>query len=100
MAQLDPQRERLQDDLRGLVSGEVRCDDLFLQLYASDGSIYEIRPLAVVRPKSSRDVAACVQYAAEKQVPVHARGAGTGMAGESLGPGLVIVIFVTIFHEL
>jgi len=87
---LDQQRERIQDDLRGLIAGEVRCDEVFLQLYASDASIYEIKPLGVVRPRSAADVVACVQYAAEKQVPVHARGAGTGLAGESLGPGLVV----------
>ena len=90
MAPLDPQRARLQDDLRGLVGGEVRCDDVFLQLYASDGSIYEIRPLGVVRPRSTADVAACARYAAEQHIPIHARGAGSGVAGESLGPGLVV----------
>ena len=90
MAELDQQRERIQDDLRGLVAGDVRCDDVFLQLYSCDSSIYEIRPLGVVRPRSVRDVAACVQYAAEKQIPIHARGAGTGVAGESLGRGLVL----------
>ena len=90
MSPLDQQRERIQDDLRGLIAGEVRCDDVFLQLFASDASIYEIKPLGVVRPRSTADVAACVQYAAEKQLPIHARGAGTGVAGESLGPGLVL----------
>ena len=90
MGQLDQQRERIQDDLRGLIAGEVRCDDVFLQLFASDASIYEIRPLGVVRPRSAKDVVACVQYAAEKQIPIHARGAGTGLAGESLGPGLML----------
>ena len=90
MSPLDQQRERIQDDLRGLIAGEVRCDDVFLQLFASDASIYEIKPLAVVRPRSAADVAACVQYAAEKRIPVHARGAGTGVAGESLGPGLIL----------
>ena len=45
---MDPERERIQADLRGLIKGEVRCDDVFLQLYASDASIYEMRPLAVV----------------------------------------------------
>ena len=44
----------------------------------------------MVRPRSAADVAACVQYAAEKHIPVHARGAGSGVAGESLGPGLVV----------
>lgn len=90
MAQIDQQRERIQDDLRGLIDGEARCDNVSLQLFATDGSIYEIRPLGVVRPRSTDDVVACVQYAAEKQIPIHARGAGTGLAGESLGSGLVI----------
>src|SRR6476646_712881 len=84
------ERERIQDDLRGLVDGDVRCDDVFVQLYASDASIYEIRPLGVVRPRSLSDVVAVVQYAAENKLPVHPRGAGTGLAGESLGSGLIL----------
>ncbi|HEV3342225.1 MAG TPA: anaerobic glycerol-3-phosphate dehydrogenase subunit C [Pirellulales bacterium] len=87
---MDQQHERIQEDLRGLVRGEVRCDDVFLQLYASDASIYQIKPLAVVRPRTALDVAATVAYARENQLPVHARGAGTGLAGESLGPGIVV----------
>ncbi len=90
MPELDHQRERIQEDLRGLISGDVRCDDLFCQLFSSDGSIYEIRPLGVVRPRTTADIAACVQYAADKHISLHARGGGSGMAGESLGPGLVI----------
>ena len=87
---MDAERERIQADLRGLLAGEVRCDDVFVQLYASDASLYEIRPLGVVRPRNTADVVACVKYAAEKNIPIHARGAGTGIAGESLGPGLVL----------
>jgi FAD/FMN-containing dehydrogenase/Fe-S oxidoreductase len=87
---MDQARQRIQDDLRGLVRGDVRCDDLFLQLYASDASIYQIRPLAVVRPRSTADVSAVLQYANEQKLPVHARGAGTGLAGESLGSGIVL----------
>ena len=90
MSRLDQQRERIQDDLRGLVAGEVRCDDVFLQLFASDASIYEIKPLAVVCPRSAADVAACVQYAGQRGLSIHPRGAGTGVAGESLGSGLVL----------
>jgi FAD/FMN-containing dehydrogenase/Fe-S oxidoreductase len=90
MNPLDYQRTRVQEDLRGLMAGEVRCDDVFLRLFASDASIYEIEPLAVVAPRNVADVAACVRYAAEKRLPVHARGAGTGVAGESLGAGLVV----------
>jgi FAD/FMN-containing dehydrogenase len=87
---MDQERERIQQDLRGLIDGEVRCDDVFVQMYASDASIYEIAPLGVVRPRGVADVVACVQYAAENGIPIHARGAGSGVSGESLGPGLVL----------
>lgn len=87
---MDQERARIQEDLRGLLDGEVRCDDLFIQMYASDASIYEIRPLGIVRPRGVADVVACVQYAAAHEIPLHARGAGTGVAGESLGPGLIL----------
>lgn len=87
---MDPQRARLEEDLRGLVSGEVRCDEVFVQLYASDASVFQIKPLGVVRPRSASDVQACVRYAAENRLPLHARGAGTGLAGESLGGGVVL----------
>lgn len=81
---------RVQDDLRGLVTGDVLCDPLSRQIYASDASIFQVEPLGVVRPRSAADVAACVRYAAENGIPLHARGAGSGLAGESLGRGLVI----------
>lgn len=87
---MDQERERIQADLRGLLSGEVRCDDVTVQMYASDASVYEIRPLGVVRPRGVPDVVACVQYAAENGIPLHPRGAGSGLAGESLGPGLIL----------
>ena len=90
MDQLDHPRQRVVDDLRGLVRGDVRGDDAFLQLYASDAGVCEITPLAVVRPRATADVVACVQYAHENRLPVHARGAGSGMAGGAVGPGIVV----------
>jgi len=90
MDQLEQQRQRIQDDLRGLLSGDVLADDTSLQLYSTDGSVYQIRPVGVVRPRSAADVVACVQYAAEKKIPLHARGGGTGVAGGALGPGLIV----------
>ncbi|MCE9554913.1 MAG: anaerobic glycerol-3-phosphate dehydrogenase subunit C [Planctomycetes bacterium] len=87
---MDPQRARIQEDLRGVLAGDVQCDELLLQLYATDASIYQITPLAVICPRSTKDVVTCVQYAAENHLPLIARGAGTGLAGESLGEGLVL----------
>jgi len=99
MEQLDQQRERIQGDLRGLVAGDVRCDEVFRHLYASDGSIYQIHPLGIVRPRTTADVVATVQYAADKGLSLHARGAGSGSAGGALGPGLV-VDFSTYLHRV
>ncbi len=87
---MDVERQRIEEDLRGQIAGDVRCDDLTVQLYASDASIYEIAPLGVVRPRTLEDVVATVRYAAENKISIHARGSGSGLAGESLGHGLVI----------
>lgn len=87
---MDPERKRIEEDLRGLVAGEVYCDDLNVQLYATDASIYEMQPLGVVRPQSEEDVVATLQYAGQHGIPIHARGAGSGLAGESLGRGIVV----------
>jgi FAD/FMN-containing dehydrogenase len=100
MVPLGQQRERIQDDLRGLVAGEVLCGDFFRQLHASDASIYEIRPLAVVRPSRSADVSACVHYARDHKLPVHARGAGTASAGGSLGPGIIVDLSKYLRHVI
>jgi FAD/FMN-containing dehydrogenase/Fe-S oxidoreductase len=87
---MDPENQRIEEDLRGLLQGEVRCDDLFTQLYSTDASVYEIRPLGVVRPRSMKDVVATVRYAADNEIPIFPRGAGSGLAGESLGRGIVV----------
>ena len=75
---MDVERQRIQDDLRGAVAGDVLCDEITSQLYASDASIYQMRPLGVVRPRSAADVATCVRYATENHLTLHARGAGSG----------------------
>ena len=87
---MDLERKRIEEDLRGVVSGDVVCDDVGRSLYATDGSLFEIWPLAVVRPRTAEDVAATVRWAADRGVPVHPRGAGSSLAGGSLGPGVVI----------
>src|SRR5262245_43952583 len=88
---MDPaKRERLHDDLKGVLEGELLSDDLRCALYATDASLFEVTPLAVIRPRSEADVCAVVRYAAENQLSLTARGAGTGTAGAALGPGLVL----------
>ncbi len=87
---MDIEQQRIEEDLRGQIAGDVRCDDLFVQLYSSDASIFELTPLGVIRPRTVDDVVATVRYAAENKISVHARGSGSGLAGESLGRGLIL----------
>lgn len=87
---MDPERKRIEEDLRGLVSGEVLCDDSSRALYATDASLFEVWPLAIVRPRTTEDVAATVRWAAEQRIAVHARGAGSSLSGDALGRGIVI----------
>jgi FAD/FMN-containing dehydrogenase/Fe-S oxidoreductase len=87
---VEAEQARIQADLRGILDGEVFCDPLHSQMYASDASLYQIAPIAVVRPRHSDDVAGCIKYAVENSLPVFPRGGGTGLAGQSLGPGIVL----------
>ncbi|HEY8339969.1 MAG TPA: FAD-linked oxidase C-terminal domain-containing protein [Egibacteraceae bacterium] len=59
-------------------------------LYASDASMYAIEPLAVAFPRDADDVAAAVAITAEHGVPLIPRGAGTGLAGQAIGRGVVL----------
>ncbi|HEX5121502.1 MAG TPA: FAD-linked oxidase C-terminal domain-containing protein [Pseudonocardiaceae bacterium] len=76
--------------LRDRIDGEVRFDDYTRQLFARDASMYAITPLGVVFPRHAQDVAATVSTAAEYGVPIMARGAGTSLAGQTTGAGIVL----------
>ncbi|WP_249266160.1 MULTISPECIES: FAD-binding and (Fe-S)-binding domain-containing protein [unclassified Pseudonocardia] len=69
---------------------EVRADAATRGMYASDASLYRIPPLAVVRPRDVDEVAAVLAVARETGVPVTSRGAGTSVAGNAVGRGIVI----------
>ncbi len=87
---MDPDLARIQDDLAGLLEGQIRCDDTFLQLYSSDASLYEVEPVGVVRPAGTADVVACVNYARENDLTIIPRGAGSNVLGASIGNGLIL----------
>jgi FAD/FMN-containing dehydrogenase/Fe-S oxidoreductase len=87
---VDERRAHIHDDLRGLIAGDLHFAPIARGAYARDSSLYEIDPLGVVVPRSVDDLKAVVRYASERGISLHARGAGTGLAGESLGAGLVV----------
>jgi len=69
---------------------EVRSDPGTRGMYASDASLYRIPPLAVVRPRHVDEVAAALAVARETGVPLTSRGAGTSVAGNAVGRGIVL----------
>ncbi|GAB3429896.1 FAD-binding and (Fe-S)-binding domain-containing protein [Flindersiella endophytica] len=76
--------------LRKQLDGDVRVDPYTLHLYSRDASMYAIQPLAVALPRHAADVAAIVRTAGELGVPVLPRGAGTSLAGQTVGRAIVV----------
>ncbi|MDJ1135015.1 FAD-binding and (Fe-S)-binding domain-containing protein [Streptomyces iconiensis] len=58
--------------------------------YATDASLYRVVPTAVAFPRTAEEVAAALAVCRELGVPVTARGAGTSIAGNAVGTGLVL----------
>src|SRR5262245_28875379 len=96
----DTQRTRLLEDLQGIVRGGLLFDELSRALYATDASPFETSPAAVVVPRDEDDLAALVRYAGEHELSLVPRGAGTGTAGQALGPGIVVDLSVHFRHVL
>ena len=69
---------------------EVRSDAGTIGMYSSDASLYRIPPLAVVRPRHTDEVAAALEVARATGVPLTSRGAGTSVAGNAVGRGIVL----------
>jgi FAD/FMN-containing dehydrogenase/Fe-S oxidoreductase len=87
---VDEQPHHIRDDLRGVIKGDLLFDDVSRALYSTDASIFEVKPEGVVVPRDEEDACALVRYAAEHRIPLIPRGAGSGVAGESLGSGIVV----------
>lgn len=76
--------------LEKVVEGEVLFDGYSRMLYSTDASQYQIQPRGVVVPRSAEDVQAAVETAARNNVPLLPRGGGSSLAGQCVGPGLVV----------
>ncbi len=72
------------------LDGEVRFDNLSKAIYATDASVYRRIPLAITFPKSVDDIKKLVQFASENQVGLIPRTAGTSLAGQCVGDGIVV----------
>lgn len=78
--------------LRDSLEGDLRWDRSTLIQYATDASAYREIPIAVALPKSKGDLQKLIAYAREHQVPLIPRAAGTSLAGQVVGKGIIVDI--------
>jgi FAD/FMN-containing dehydrogenase/Fe-S oxidoreductase len=80
----------LSDDLRRAGVGDVRFDRKHRVLYSTDASIYQVEPIGVVIPRSVEEVIATIAVCGRQGAPVLPRGAGTSLAGQTVGRAVVV----------
>ena len=87
-----PALQRLADDLRDALgtNPDILIDRPSRLLYATDASLYEMEPVAVVFPRSAEDAAAAVAVARAHGAPVLPRGGGTSLAGQGVNHAVVL----------
>ena len=70
-------------------SGEIFTDKGTRTIYATDGSVYREFPEAVVFPKNKSDIITLIKYASQHKKSIIPRAAGTSLAGQVVGKGIV-----------
>ena len=83
-------RRLLVEKLGAGLAGEVRGDRPSRLLYATDASIYQMEPIAVVFPDHAADVQHVLRVAARNHLPVLPRGGGTSLAGQTVNHAIVL----------
>jgi len=72
--------------------GTIMVDEAIRLMYATDASAYREIPLAVTYPKNNDDLKKLIRFARENHTSLIPRTAGTSLAGQVVGPGIVVDI--------
>jgi hypothetical protein len=78
------------ETLHNTLSGGVLFDNLHKTLYATDASVYRKIPLAVAFPKNENDLKILINFATKNNITLIPRTAGTSLAGQCVGDGIVV----------
>jgi len=82
--------KNLLKDLSEALKGELLFDELSKAIYATDASVYRKLPTAVAYPKTVDDLKALLAFANRNKVGLIPRTAGTSLAGQCVGDGIVV----------
>jgi FAD/FMN-containing dehydrogenase len=77
-------------DLQQALRGELMTDSLYTLMYATDASAYREEPLAVGFPCDEKDIHTLIDFSSKQNIPLIPRTAGTSLAGQVVGKGLVV----------
>ncbi|MDE5419960.1 FAD-binding protein [Labilibaculum sp. DW002] len=80
------------EELQEKLEGEIHRDMSTRLLYATDASAYKVLPLAVAYPKNESDLQHLIKFASDQDLSLIPRAAGTSLAGQVVGDGLVVDI--------
>ncbi|MDO6676883.1 FAD-linked oxidase C-terminal domain-containing protein [Tenacibaculum sp. 1_MG-2023] len=72
------------------LTGELFFDNLHKNIYATDASVYRKIPLAVAYPKNIEDIQLLIDFATKNNITLIPRTAGTSLAGQCVGDGIVV----------
>ncbi len=87
--ELRTMKQQLQKLSRAL-QGDLYFDKMMRTLYATDASSYRELPLAVAIPKTHEDLSILIQFANENNTSLIPRTAGTSLAGQVVGNGIIV----------
>ena len=76
--------------LKQQLSGELYDSALVKSLYATDASVYRELPYAVALPKTTADIKCLIEFAHSNALSIIPRAAGTSLAGQCVGDGIVV----------
>ncbi|MDR6301627.1 FAD-binding and (Fe-S)-binding domain-containing protein [Mesonia maritima] len=74
------------------LTGEFFTDELVKAIYATDASVYRKLPLAVSYPANIQDIQKIIQFCIQHKLSIIPRAAGTSLAGQCVGEGIVVDI--------
>src|SRR4030043_1416117 len=72
------------------IEGDLLFDNTSRLIYSTDASAYREKPIAVARPKTNDDIKKLVNFARNHQIGLIPRTAGTSLAGQVVGSGIVV----------
>ncbi|MFO7853012.1 MAG: FAD-binding and (Fe-S)-binding domain-containing protein [Bacteroidota bacterium] len=80
------------DKLADSLKGRLKYDSITRAIYSTDASMYREEPMAVAWPVDEEDLQLLIEYARNNESSLIMRGAGTSLAGQVVGPGIVVDI--------